>query len=391
MGLTAAVLAVDAGNSKTDVAVIAPDGTVLSTARGGGFRPPADGLATAMAALAEPVTAALRSAGTPGATHLSACLANADLPVEEEQLTAALVSRAWSDTVTVRNDTFAILRAGVSEPRGVAVVCGAGINCVGMRPDGRTARFRPGPLLRRLGRRLGAGRGGPVARGARGGRPWRTDGPGDHPPRPLRRARHARPDRGPAPQPHPPRRRHEATPVLFATAAQGDRTARAVIDQQATEIVTMATVALTRLDLLDEETPVLLGGSVLAADHPYLTEGIRARLSATAPKAVPASRHGAPGPGSGPPRPGRRGGPAGGTRTRARALRLSAAYPPPVGGTRTPAAGHNLPEPNGFPGRVPGQGGVRRPELPATARQSDQDRVKAGADVAPDGDTCRGG
>ncbi len=71
-----------------------------------------------MANLSKPIAEALRSAGAPKATHLSACLANADLPVEEEQLTSALVSRAWSDTVTVRNDTFAILRAGVSEPRG---------------------------------------------------------------------------------------------------------------------------------------------------------------------------------------------------------------------------------------------------------------------------------
>ena len=39
------------------------------------------------------------------------------------------------------NDTFALLRAGVDEPRGVAVVCGAGINCRGVLPDGRTARF----------------------------------------------------------------------------------------------------------------------------------------------------------------------------------------------------------------------------------------------------------
>lgn len=38
MGLTACVLAVDAGNSKTDVAVVAADGSVLATARGGGFR-----------------------------------------------------------------------------------------------------------------------------------------------------------------------------------------------------------------------------------------------------------------------------------------------------------------------------------------------------------------
>ena len=154
MGLTASVLAVDAGNSKTDVAVIAPDGTVLSTARGGGFRPPADGLDKAMAALGAPITEALHAAGTSKVAHVSACLANADLPVEEEHLTEALASRAWSKSVTVRNDTFAILRAGVEEPRGVAVVCGAGINCVGMRPDGRTARF---PALGRFSGDWGGG------------------------------------------------------------------------------------------------------------------------------------------------------------------------------------------------------------------------------------------
>lgn len=49
----------------------------------------------------------------------------------------------------------------------------------------------------------------------------------------------------------------------------------------------MATVALTRLDLLDEETPVLLGGSVLAARHPQLDDGVRELLAARAPKAVP--------------------------------------------------------------------------------------------------------
>ncbi|MEU1919439.1 BadF/BadG/BcrA/BcrD ATPase family protein [Streptomyces albogriseolus] len=288
MGLTAAVLAVDAGNSKTDVAVVAPDGTVLSTAQGGGFRPPADGLDEAMATLAAPVTEALRTAGVPQAAHLSACLANADLPVEEEQLTEAIASRRWSSTVTVRNDTFAVLRAGVSEPRGVAVVCGAGINCVGMRPDGRTARF---PALGRFSgdwgggwalaeealwhaARAADGRGGPTALAT--ALPAHYGVP-DMPA--LIEALHLRRI--------PPRRRHEATPVLFATAAQGDRTARGVIDRQAAEIVTMATVALTRLDLLDEDTPVLLGGSVLAADHPLLTEGIRTRLTARAPKAVP--------------------------------------------------------------------------------------------------------
>ncbi|NUS14202.1 MAG: ATPase, partial [Streptomyces sp.] len=46
------VLAVDAGNSKTDVALVAADGRVLGTARGGGFQPPVVGVGPAVAALA---------------------------------------------------------------------------------------------------------------------------------------------------------------------------------------------------------------------------------------------------------------------------------------------------------------------------------------------------
>ncbi|MGQ4719547.1 BadF/BadG/BcrA/BcrD ATPase family protein [Streptomyces tunisiensis] len=288
MGLTAAVLAVDAGNSKTDVAVVAPDGTVLATARGDGFRPPADGLDKAMEALSRTVKEALSAAGAPTAAHISACLANADLPIEEEELTEAIASRHWSSTVTVRNDTFAILRAGVPEPRGVAVVCGAGINCVGMRPDGRTARF---PALGRFSGDWGGG--WALAEEALWHAARAADGRGE--PTALATALPAHygvPDMPALIEAlHldriPLRRRHEATPVLFATAAQGDAVARGVVDHQAAEIVTMATVALTRLDLLDEETPVCLGGSVLAADHPVLTEGIRTKLQAAAPKAEP--------------------------------------------------------------------------------------------------------
>ncbi|MGG8407556.1 BadF/BadG/BcrA/BcrD ATPase family protein, partial [Streptomyces sp. 12297] len=155
------LLAIDAGNSKTDVAFVAADGTVLATGRGPGFRPTAAGTAAALDLIAATVTEAAGRApslaGSHGPVrHVSACLANADLPVEERQLTEALRERGWGRTVEVRNDTFAILRAGVDEPRGVAVVCGAGINCVGMLPDGRTARF---PALGKISGDWGGGGG----------------------------------------------------------------------------------------------------------------------------------------------------------------------------------------------------------------------------------------
>ncbi|GAA2929771.1 N-acetylglucosamine kinase [Streptomyces mexicanus] len=306
MGLTASVLAIDAGNSKTDVAVVAADGTVLATARGGGFRPPAVGVAAAGGAPAGGGGRARASARLPlvggaaafaraceqaqvaSVAHVSACLANADLPVEEEQLAAALHARAWGTTVQVRNDTFAILRAGVAEPRGVAVVCGAGINCVGMRPDGRTARF---PALGRISGDWGGGWG--LAEEALWYAARAEDGRGE--PTALARTLPGHFGLGSMyaliealhlghVDPH---RRHELAPVLFATAAEGDAIAVSLVDRLAEEIVTMATVALSRLDLLAEETPVLLGGSVLAARHPRLDDGIRERLAARAPKAVP--------------------------------------------------------------------------------------------------------
>jgi len=285
MGL---ILAVDAGNSKTDVAVVNHDGEVLATARGEGFRPPAVGLDTAMSALTATVTRALATAGTPTVSHVSACLANADLPIEEEQLTAALTHRGWGTTVDVRNDTFAILRAGVTEPRGVAVVCGAGINCVGMHPDGRTARF---PALGRFSGDWGGG--WALAEEALFHAARASDGRGE----PTALA-HALPRHFGLPDMPAliealhlghvaPARRHELAPVLFAVAATGDGVALTVIDRQAEEIVTMAVVALTRLGLLDEPTPVLLGGGVLAARDPRLEGRIRALLAERAPEAEP--------------------------------------------------------------------------------------------------------
>lgn len=287
MGMTAHVLAVDAGNSKTDVAVVAADGEVLATARGGGFRPPTDGLDVAVSGLAAAVDEAFTAAGVTSVARVSACLANADFPVEEQQFTAALRARAWGASVDVRNDTFAILRAGITEPRGVAVVCGAGINCVGMTPDGRTARF---PALGRISGDWGGGwglaeeamwhaaraedgRGGPTA--------LLTTLPahfGLTSMYALIEALHlGHVDNA---------RRHELTPVLFATAADGDPVACALVDRLAEEVVAMATVALGRLGLLEEETPVLLGGGVLAAQHARLTDRITELLAARAPKAV---------------------------------------------------------------------------------------------------------
>ncbi|MFB7712184.1 N-acetylglucosamine kinase [Streptomyces sp. NPDC056105] len=289
MGMT--VLAIDAGNSKTDVAVVEADGTVVGAARGGGFQPPKVGVEAAVDVLAEAVDRALAEAGTNTVGHVSACLANADLPVEERELAEELRARGWAASVDVRNDTFAVLRAGLlqdSEPRGVAVVCGAGINCAGMLPDGRTARF---PAIGKISGDWGGG--GGLAEEALWYAARAEDGRGE-----ATALMRSLPAHFGLPSMYaliealhleriPVQRRHELTPVLFATAADGDPVARGLIDRMGDEVVAMSVVALDRLGLLDEETPVLLGGSVLAARHPQLDDRIREMLTVRAPKAVP--------------------------------------------------------------------------------------------------------
>jgi len=287
------VLAVDAGNSKTDVALVGPDGSVLGTARGGGFHPHTEGAEAAVAKLAPVVAAAVRAAGLdvdagdPVAEHVSACLANADVPVEEKRLHHAITRRGWGRTTYVGNDTFALLRSGVDEPRGIAVVCGAGINCAGIVPDGRTARF---PAFGALSGDWGGG--SELATQAIWHAARADDGRG-----PATALATALPEHFGVPSMAaliealhlgdiPAARRLEATPVLFAVAAAGDEIAFGLVRRQAEEVVVMAEVAMRRLDLLTEPVDVILGGGVLTAGHRQLTDQIEQDLKAVAPLAV---------------------------------------------------------------------------------------------------------
>ncbi|MEV6674325.1 BadF/BadG/BcrA/BcrD ATPase family protein [Streptomyces sp. NPDC051162] len=294
MGLSDSAFAIDAGNSKTDVALVAADGTVLGQARGGGFQPQRTGAGAAVAGLGPLLAEAAARAGHGGPVrvgHIQACLANADLPVEEKQLTAAVEARGWGRTVTVANDTFALLRAGLpdeDEPVGVAVVCGAGINCAGLAPGGRTARF---PAIGRLSGDWGGG--GHLASEALWWAARADDGRGGA----TELARALPAHFGLADMPAliealhlgtvEEERQHEITPLLFAVAAAGDAVAESLVARQAEEVVAMAAVALGRLGLLADPVRVVLGGGVLAARHPLLHDRVVELLAVRAPKAVP--------------------------------------------------------------------------------------------------------
>ena len=69
------------------------------------------------------------------------CLAGIDLPIDEERLAPAIALRGWTAVDLLRNDTVAVSRAGSSTTWGIGVVCGTGMNCAGIGPDGTMVRF----------------------------------------------------------------------------------------------------------------------------------------------------------------------------------------------------------------------------------------------------------
>jgi N-acetylglucosamine kinase-like BadF-type ATPase len=284
-------LAIDGGNSKTEVLLADAAGNVLGYAKGGGSNhQTAGGLREAMSRLDELVRRA-RSHLAPAQLAerpalASVYLAGADLPVELAALTDAINAAGWAEKSIVDNDTFALLRAGTESPDAVAVVCGAGTNCVGRAADGRTVRF---PSLGQITGDWGGGAHlGKLA---------------------LWHAARAEDGRGPATLLVDAVTQHfgyltiadvsaavhlgdirsdllaDLSPMVFRVAASGDPVARSLVVQQGEEIVTMATAALRRLGLLTSPVTVVLGGGVLRTRDPLLFNVITDRLGTTAPRA----------------------------------------------------------------------------------------------------------
>jgi N-acetylglucosamine kinase-like BadF-type ATPase len=288
-----AVLAIDGGNSKMDVALVADDGRLLACANGPGASAQTVGLPAAVRAIDALVTRAAEAAGLnprdagPLARHTAAYLAGVDIPQEQKAMDDALRERNWSLTTTVDNDTFAIFRAGTTSHWGIGIVCGAGINAVGVGPDGQVVRF---PALGPISGDFGGG--GDLSRHVMWHAVRDEDGRGDAT---LLRA---------AVMEHfgaasvtdvvialhlgeiTQAELYELPPVLFRVAAAGDPIAVSLIDRQAEEIALLARATMRRLGLAETPTDVVLGGGVLTARDPLLMERIDAWMSKEAPQAV---------------------------------------------------------------------------------------------------------
>ena len=286
------VLAVDGGGVKTDLALLDSSGRLLSFVRGGGSQPHYLGVEGCVDVVERLLARAFADAGLgslerPFASTAQLLLAGADVPEELAALADGFERLAWSDRLVIGNDTEALLRAGTDRGWGVAVVCGTGINCLGVAPGGREARFLSfGPVSGDWGGGTDAGLAALAAavRAVDGRGPRTTlEGAvsahfGMSDPLEVAQAFHL----GRLPM----ARIGELAPVVLGLCGDDDVAAR-IVQRQADEVVAFARAAIRRLELTDADPDVVLGGRILKALSalPTVMEAIASGVHQAAPRA----------------------------------------------------------------------------------------------------------
>src|SRR5437773_4987272 len=286
------VLAVDGGASKADLALVDVKGNLLAAMRRRGRYHFGLGYNGSLHTLTDAIKAIARRGGVDSSRAVAAlgvfCLAGADIPIEGRRIAAELEGQRWTRKTIVRNDTFAVLRAGTDRKWGVAVVCGTGLNCSGVGPDGRVVRF---PSFGELSGDRAHG-GGWLGRSALGVSIRARDGRGPRtilerlapahfgmssPTAVMEAVYLGKLDEG---------RLRELAPVVFAGASHGDAVARALIDELADEVVATANAAIRRLRVTTRDVEVILGGGVFRSNDEDLFRRVQEGIADVAPKAV---------------------------------------------------------------------------------------------------------
>jgi N-acetylglucosamine kinase-like BadF-type ATPase len=177
-----------------------------------------------------------------------------------------------------------VLRAGTERGWGIGVVCGTGLNCAGVAPDGRIVRF---PALGAISGDWGGG--GDLAVAAVGACVRARDG------------------RGPATALEPALLEHfgmrrplqvmqavhtgavrdgqllDLARIVLRVADAGDPVAAGLVERLSEEVVTLVRAAVRRLRLTRREPDVVLGGGIARSRsrlfHRLTGEGIAAAVS----------------------------------------------------------------------------------------------------------------
>jgi N-acetylglucosamine kinase-like BadF-type ATPase len=283
----AAVLAVDGGNSKVDLALVSQGGELLSLVTGPTISHQQVPMEVAAARLTDLNAQAAQEAGVGARSSVGVfCVAGADFPADIRALTGAFEGAGVAERVTVQNDAFAALRAGAASGWGVVVVCGAGVNAAGVGPDGRSARLAGiGDLSGDWGGGEGIGREALAAAvRARDRRGPPTDLARLVPERlgvrrPIDVARRIYDGR------MSDRRLEELAPLVFEVAGAGDAVARDIVDRLADELAAMAVAIVRQLRLARREVEVVLTGGVFRASDAAFYRRIETAVHAAVPRA----------------------------------------------------------------------------------------------------------
>ncbi len=278
------VVGVDGGTTKT-IALVADDqGHILSAARGGGSNWSGADVEIPMSTVVATVQEALQKAGLGGAdiALASFCLAGADWPEDHVRRHDYLLAAGIAQRVVVKNDSFGGLRAGTSQPYGVVIAAGTGLNAAAIAPDGREWAFgyyedgggaaEVAFEAMRAALRQDDGRGKPTALTAavltRLGYPTAEA---------MLRARVANEiERG---------RIYSLCPLVFAAAEAGDEVAAEILVQEGRRLAEYATALIRRFDMQRLEFDVVLAGSVFKGEGPLLVDTITQGIHQVAPHA----------------------------------------------------------------------------------------------------------
>ncbi len=281
------LLGVDVGNSKTHVAIADTAGRVLGFAEGPGGSPQALGYPGTWRLVDDLVRQARRTADLPpdaGFAAAAHAVAGVDFPFEQDHLEAAADWR-HAERHAVWNDTFAVLRAGTPGHRGIAVVAGAGMNCVGLAGD-RSVRF---PSLGRLSGDWGGG----IVLGLEALSAACRDEDGRGPATRLRRDVTGHFGLGEPSEVTlavhrrllPESRLTELARLVLSGADHGDPVCERLVARQAHEVVALLRATAERLGVGLTDVPLLLGGGLLRAGCRTLDRGVAAGLSELHPDA----------------------------------------------------------------------------------------------------------
>jgi len=272
---------VDGGSSKTHALVLDETGCALGFGQGGSGNHQSRGLVPAVAEIRRATEKALDKAQIhQQPLELGCyCLSGADLEEDYTMLQEAMEGLGMAQSVIIKNDTMAALRAGLTRSWGVVVICGSGFNAAGRSPDGREI------VLPGLGPTSGDwGGGGALSQemirlvmrawDGRGQQTVLTPMVLDAFGLPsvealLSELYHDKIEY---------KRILHLVPLLFEAAELGDQVARDLIIQMGTEVGVTANTLIRRLGLQDQELEVVLGGSVFKGKGSLLIDTVRSMV-----------------------------------------------------------------------------------------------------------------